>query len=67
MVESKSDAARSWGFPPLAIASRQRNVSICQNLDCIRPWPGLTTLIQVQSERQVFTHNVIEVTTQTRY
>jgi len=45
----------------------KRHVSICKNLDCIRPWPGLTTLIKVQSERQVFTHNVIEVTTQTRY
>ncbi|WP_293059312.1 MULTISPECIES: ISAs1 family transposase [unclassified Moorena] len=33
----------------------------------MRPWPGLTTLIQVKSERQVFTHNVIEVTTETRY
>ncbi|NEP29614.1 MAG: ISAs1 family transposase, partial [Moorea sp. SIO3I6] len=45
----------------------KRHVSICQNLDSIRPWPGLTTLIQVKSERQVFTHNVIEVTTETRY
>ncbi len=45
----------------------KRHVSICQPLDCIRPWPGLTTLIQVKSERQVFTHHVIEVTTETRY
>ncbi len=45
----------------------KRHVSICQTLDCIRPWPGLTTLIQVKSERQVFTHHVIEVTTETRY
>ncbi|NEO65471.1 MAG: ISAs1 family transposase [Moorea sp. SIO4G2] len=45
----------------------KRHVSICQNLDCIRPWPGLTTLIQVKSERQVFTHHIIEVTTETRY
>jgi predicted transposase YbfD/YdcC len=45
----------------------KRHVSICQNLDGIRPWPGLTTLIQVKSERQVFTHNVIEVTNETRY
>ena len=45
----------------------KRHVSICQNLDGIRTWPGLTTLIQVKSERQVFTHNVIEVTTETRY
>ncbi|MBD2520480.1 ISAs1 family transposase [Nostoc sp. FACHB-973] len=45
----------------------KRHVSICQNLDGIRSWPGLTTLIQVKSERQVFTHHVIEVTTETRY
>ncbi|WP_353813051.1 ISAs1 family transposase [Moorena sp. SIO1G6] len=45
----------------------KRHVSICKNLDSIRPWPGLTTLIQVKSERQVFTHHVIEVTTETRY
>ncbi|MBN4003302.1 MAG: ISAs1 family transposase [Nostoc sp. LPT] len=45
----------------------KRQVSICQTLDGIRSWPGLKTLIQVKSERQVFTHNVIEVTTQTRY
>jgi predicted transposase YbfD/YdcC len=45
----------------------KRQVNICQTLDGIRPWPGLATLIQVKSERQVFTHNVIEVTTETRY
>ena len=45
----------------------KRHVSICQNLDGIRPMPGLTTLIQIKSERQVFTHNVIEVTNETRY
>jgi len=45
----------------------KRLVSICQTLDGIRPWPGLATLIQVKSERQVFTHNVIEVTNETRY
>lgn len=45
----------------------KRLVSICQNLDGIRSWPRLTTLIQVKSERQVFTHNVIEVTNETRY
>lgn len=45
----------------------KRHISICQNLDGIRSWPGLTTLIQVKSERQVFTHNVIEVTHETRY
>ncbi|MBW4632187.1 MAG: hypothetical protein KME30_09865 [Iphinoe sp. HA4291-MV1] len=30
----------------------KRHVSICQNLDGIRPWPGLTTLIPVKSERR---------------
>jgi len=45
----------------------KRHVSICQNLDGIRSWAGLSTLIQVKSERQVFTHNVIEVTHETRY
>ncbi|MBE9000456.1 hypothetical protein IQ274_19995 [Nostoc sp. LEGE 12447] len=34
-------------------------VNICQTLDGIRSWPGLNTLIQIKSERQVFTHNVI--------
>ncbi|WP_375512004.1 ISAs1 family transposase [uncultured Nostoc sp.] len=28
----------------------KRHVSICQNLDGIRSWPGLTTLIQVKSD-----------------
>ena len=36
-----------------------RHVSICQILDCIPSWSVLTTLIQVRSERQVFTHDVI--------
>ncbi len=45
----------------------KRHVSICQKFDGIPPWPGLTTLIQVKSERQVFTHNMIEVTNETRY
>lgn len=45
----------------------KRYVSICQNLDGIRPMPGLTTLIQIKSERQISTHNVIEVTNETRY
>ncbi len=33
----------------------------------IRAWPGLTTLIRVKSERQVFRHHFIEVKTETRY
>ena len=45
----------------------KRHVSICQTLNGIRSWPGLATLVQVKSERQVFTLNVIEVTSETRY
>ncbi len=43
------------------------SVSICQTLVGIRAWPGLTTLIRVKSERQVFRHHFIEVKTETRY
>lgn len=45
----------------------KRVVSICQNLDMIRDWPGLKTLIKVESERQVLRHQEIQVTTETRY
>ena len=45
----------------------KRRVSICQTIDSIRPWPGLTTLIRVESERQLLRHQFIEVTTETRY
>lgn len=45
----------------------KRSVSICQTLDGIPSWPGLTTLIRVESERQLLRHQVIEVTTETRY
>jgi predicted transposase YbfD/YdcC len=45
----------------------KRKVSICQTLDGIRPMPGLTTLIRVESERQRILHHFIEVTTETRY
>ncbi len=45
----------------------KRSVSICQTLDGIRQWPGLTTLIRVESERQLLKHQEIEVTTETRY
>ncbi len=45
----------------------KRRVSICPPLDSIRPWPGLTTLIRVESERQLLRHQFIEVTTETRY
>ena len=42
-------------------------LSICQNIDSIRSWPGLTTLIRVESERQLLKHQFIEVTTEIRY
>lgn len=45
----------------------KRSVSICQTIDNIRTWPGLTTLIRVESERQLLKHQFIEVTTETRY
>ncbi len=45
----------------------KRTVSICQTLDGVRPWPGLQTLIQVESQRQVIKAQVIEVSTEMRY
>lgn len=45
----------------------KRTVRICQTLDSIREWPGLKTLICVDSERQVIKAQVIEVSTETRY
>jgi predicted transposase YbfD/YdcC len=45
----------------------KRNVSISQTPDGIRPWPGLTTIIRVESQRQLLRHQFIEVTTETRY
>jgi predicted transposase YbfD/YdcC len=45
----------------------KRRVSICQTLDGISSWPGLKTLIRVESERQLIRHNHIEVKNETRY
>lgn len=45
----------------------KRTVSICQSIDGLREWPGLQTIIRVESERQVIKAQFIEVTTQTRY
>ena len=45
----------------------KRTVSICQTTDGIREWPGLKTVIRVESERHVFNAQVIEVSTETRY
>ncbi len=46
---------------------KKRQFSICENLDKIRDWPGLKTLIRVKSERQIIRHNLIEVERETRY
>jgi len=43
----------------------KRSVSINQTLDGIRPWPGLTTVIRVESERQLLRHYEIEVESET--
>lgn len=45
----------------------KRTVSISQKLDGIREWPGLQTLIRVQSERQVQKGRQVQLTTETRY
>ena len=45
----------------------KRTVSICNTLDELREWPGLQTLIRVDSERQIIHAQVIEVSTETRY
>jgi predicted transposase YbfD/YdcC len=45
----------------------KRSTSICRNIDRVKFWPGLKTLIRVESERQIIRHNHIEVKTETRY
>jgi predicted transposase YbfD/YdcC len=45
----------------------KRTVSICQSLSGIPDFPGLQTLIRVESERQVHRSTIIEVSTETRY
>ena len=45
----------------------KRTVSISHQLDSIPDFPGLQTLIRVQSERQVHRASIIEVSTETRY
>ncbi len=45
----------------------KRIVSISHHLDGIPDFPGLQTLIRVQSERQVHRASIIEVSTETRY
>lgn len=45
----------------------KRTVSITQNLTGIPAFPGLKTLIRVESERHVYRADIIEVSTETRY
>jgi predicted transposase YbfD/YdcC len=45
----------------------KRTVSITHKLDGIPDFPGLQTLIRVESERQVHRATIIEVSTETRY
>jgi predicted transposase YbfD/YdcC len=45
----------------------KRTVSITHLLDGIPDFPGLQTLIRVDSQRQVYRANMIEVSTETRY
>ncbi|NEQ19989.1 MAG: ISAs1 family transposase [Microcoleus sp. SIO2G3] len=45
----------------------KRTVSITHLLDHIPDFPGLQTLIRVESERQVHRAHIIEVSTETRY
>jgi hypothetical protein len=45
----------------------KRTVSISQNLTGIPDFPGLKTLIRVESERHVYRADIIEVSTETRY
>ena len=45
----------------------KRVVSICTDLDGIKPWPGLKTLIRVESERQFKKGGQLRIETETRY
>ncbi|MEO0377911.1 MAG: ISAs1 family transposase [Cyanobacteria bacterium P01_A01_bin.17] len=45
----------------------KRIVSICQQLEHIKPWPGLKTLIRVESERHVKIGGHERYSTETRY
>ncbi len=45
----------------------KRTVSICGDLSGLKAWPGLKTLIRVESERQEFYPDMIVVTQETRY
>lgn len=42
-------------------------MSICTQLDGIKPWPGLQTLIRVDSQRQLKKGRQLRIETETRY
>ena len=60
-LESVQDICKAHG------RIEKRTVSISRATEGIREWPGLKTLIRVNSERQVIKAQVIEVSTETRY
>lgn len=45
----------------------KRVVSLCTALDGIKPWPGLKTLVRVESERQFKYGGELRLETETRY
>jgi len=45
----------------------KRVVSLCTTLDNIKPWPGLKTLVRVESERQFKYGGQLRIETETRY
>ncbi|WP_155523989.1 hypothetical protein [Nodosilinea nodulosa] len=45
----------------------KRVVSLCTTLDTIKPWPGLKTLVRVESERQFNYGGQPRRETETRY
>jgi len=45
----------------------KRVISLCTTLDDIKPWPGLKTLIRVESERQFNYGGQLRQETETRY
>lgn len=45
----------------------KRTVSICTQLEGIKPWPGLQTLIRVDAQRQLKKGGQLRLETETRY
>ena len=45
----------------------KRVISLCTPLDNIKPWPGLKTLVRVESERQFKSGGQLRLETETRY